>query len=71
MWKNILRMCLGLLPAAALGVGMQYLEITDFWLLAAAIGVYTLVYCGGMWLLGLNEYEKNLIKKPLTKLLKR
>jgi len=70
-WKNILRMSLGLLPAVGVGIGMLFLEITNFWLLAAAIGVYTLVYSGGMWLLGLNDYEKNLIKKPLTKLLKR
>jgi len=32
---------------------------------------YCLVYGGGMWLLGLNDYEKNLVAKPLRKLLKK
>lgn len=71
-WKNILRMAIGLLPAILLGCGlMLFVDMSDFWLLAAGIAVYSLVYCGGMWLLGLNAYEKNLIKKPLAKLLKR
>jgi O-antigen/teichoic acid export membrane protein len=71
-WKNILRMAIGLLPAITLGVGLLlFVDITNFLALAGGILLYTLVYCGGMWLLGLNAYEKDLIKKPLAKLLKR
>ena len=33
--------------------------------------VFTCIYCGSMWILGLNEYEKNLIRKPVLMLLKR
>ena len=38
--------------------------------LGCGIALYTLVYCGGMWLLGLNDYEKDLARKPIRKLLK-
>ena len=70
-WKNILRLAVGMLPALALGTAlMLFVDLSSFWLLAVCIGGYTLVYCGGLWLLGLNDYEKNLIKKPLQKLLK-
>lgn len=69
-WKQIIRMSLGMLPAVAVGIAMNLL--LDLWpvkMMMAGIGVYTLVYCAGMWLIGLNEYEKDLLRKPLKKLL--
>lgn len=70
-WKNIGRMSLGMLPALAVGIGMNLLfDIRGTWEMLLGIGVYALVYCAGMWLLGLNEFEKDLIRKPLRKLMR-
>lgn len=70
-WKSILRLAVGTLPALAIGtVLMLFVDMSSLWLLGISILGYTLTYCGGLWLLGLNDYEKNLIKKPLLKLMK-
>lgn len=70
-WKNILRISLGLLPAIAAGIVlMLFVDLSSIWRLGAGIGGYTLLYCGSMWLLGLNSYERNLVLKPLKKLRK-
>ena len=71
-WKNILRMALGILPALALGTAlMLWIDLSNLWVLGAAIAAYCCVYGGGMWLLGFNGYEKNLIAQPFRKLLKK
>ena len=33
--------------------------------------LYVMIYCISMWLLGMNEYEKDLIRKPIMMILKR
>ena len=71
-WKSILRLSLGMAPA--IGVGLlvnRFMNLYRPLYLLLGIGIYTLVYCGGMWLLGLNSYEKNLVMKPVRKLLRR
>ena len=66
-WKNILRLSLGLLPAIAAGVAINhYMDLSKVMNLILGIGIYTLIYCGGMWLIGFNKYEKNLIHKPIN-----
>jgi len=50
---------------------MLFVDLSPIWALGGGIVGYSLVYCGGMWLLGLNKYEKELVMKPLRKLLKR
>lgn len=70
-WKNILRLSLGMLPAIAAGIAINhYMDLNTVMGLILGIGLYTLTYCAGMWLLGFNHYEKGLIHKPL-KLFKR
>ena len=59
-----------LLPAAAaasvIGVGLRMLIPCDtFFSLAGGIALYTLVYCGIMWLFGMNSYEKSLVRSIL------
>jgi len=71
-WKNILRLAVGILPALAVGTAlMLFVDMTSVWVVGGGILGYCLVYGGGMWLLGLNDYEKNLVAKPLRKLLKK
>ena len=33
--------------------------------------LYVVIYCASMWLLGMNDYERNLLLKPVAKLLRR
>lgn len=71
-WKSIGRMSLGILPAVLCGLALdRWLDMSSFKFLALGIGLYALIYCAGLWLLGLNSYEKNLIMKPLRKLLRK
>ena len=71
-WKNIGRMSLGLIVPIIVGsLLMVYVKITSIWLLFAVIVGYTVIYCISMWLLGLNEYEKNLFKTPIRKIFKK
>ncbi len=70
-WKNILRLSLGMLPAIAAGIAINhYMDLSKVMTLILGIGLYTLTYCAGMWLIGFNKYEKGLLHKPL-KMLKR
>ena len=70
-WKNILRMSLGFLPAVIVGIALnKWLNMDSLLMLLLGIVIYALTYCVGMWLLGLNQYEKDLVMKPIKKLLK-
>lgn len=70
-WKSILRMSCGILPAIAVGILLNnILDINSPIFMLFGIAVYTLTYCIGMWFIGMNEYEKNLLLKPLRKMLK-
>lgn len=71
-WKSILRLSLGMVPAIGAGfVIVRLMDLSRTLILLVGIGIYTLIYCGGMWLMGFNRYEKDLILKPVRKLLKR
>lgn len=71
-WKNILRQSVGLIIPILLGISIvKFIEVNSIIKFAVCVLIYTLVYCCSMWLLGMNEYEKNLIKKPMMKILKR
>jgi len=39
--------------------------------LVASIVLYTLVYVASMWLLGMNAYEKDLVRQPLKKIFRK
>ena len=67
-WKNILRMLLGLIAPVILGVIMiVFIEITSIWQLLILVLCYVLVYCVSVWLLSMNTYEKDLIRKVFKK----
>lgn len=71
-WGNLLRMSLGLIIPVGVGILIRcFFNLYSILWLIIGIMVYTAVYCVSMWFLGMNEYEKNLIKKPLTKILGR
>ena len=71
-WGNILRMCLGLIIPIAVGVCIvKFMNLNSILMLFLGICIYGVVYCLSMYLLGMNKYEKELIKKPLRKVLRR
>ena len=71
-WKNILRQSVGLIVPICIGIAMNMLiSIESFWTFGICVIAYTLVYCVSMWLFGMNDYEKSLVRKPLNNLVKR
>lgn len=71
-WRNILRMAI--VPGTMLVLGTILLNRIrpDNWILFfAGVAVYTLVYSAAMYLFAMNDYERDIIRKPLRKLLHR
>ncbi len=70
-WKNILKMILGMLPAFAVGIViMNFVTITNIFNFAFWVFIYTAVYFASVWLLSMNEYEKNLMLGMIKKIKK-
>ena len=71
-WKNILRMSLGLIIPIGCGILINlFVDIYNIWFMLLSIAGYTVVYCVSMWFLGMNNYERGLVLKPIKKILKR
>ena len=68
-WKSIGRLAVGLIIPVICGIAiMNLFNFTSIFLLLAGIVVYTLIYAVSMWFLGMNDYERELIKAPLRKI---
>ncbi len=68
-WKKILRLALGLIIPFAVGIGINVLwNNTSVVVYLLKILIYTAIYIFSMWIIGMNEYEKNLCKQFLKKL---
>lgn len=71
-WKQILRLSLGLILPIITGALIAYfINLFVLWKLFLFIFIYTIVYCASMWFLGMNSFERELIKKPIRSVLKR
>ena len=71
-WKNILKMSIPVLVVAFFGVIIKKVWLIDNNLkLVIQILIYTVLYLGIMWKFGTNQYEKELVTKPLNKLFKK
>lgn len=71
-WGNILRMAL--IPGGMLIVGLVIMRrITlDSWLsFLVGVVIYAGIYCLLMYRFAMNDYEKDIIRKPLQKILRR
>ena len=67
-WKTILK--LAVFPAGMMAVGlliMRWMSFDNWVSFLAAVAVYSLIYCFGMYFLNMNDYEKNVIREPLKK----
>ena len=71
-WKSILRIVPGMLPAIVCGILLNiFLPPTSIWMFVAEIGAYGAVYCVFVYLIGMNQYEKNLLQQAMGKFLKK
>ena len=61
-----------LFPPIIVGTLMAfYLNINKFIVFLICGIFYVIVFCISMWFLGMNQYEKNLVGKPISKIIKR
>lgn len=71
-WRSILRLSLALvLPMAAGFTMMYFVNLFTLKNLLCCIAGYAVVYAVSVWFIGMNQYEKELILKPLSKIFKR
>ncbi len=69
-WKNILRMSIPIIFVVLFGIGLNVFIVSDsILLLIVKIILYSVVYGIMMWFFGMNTYEKDLIRKPVNKIL--
>lgn len=69
-WKSIFRLATGIVLPVVAGILMRrFLVMTNVIVLLIGISLYVVVYCVSMWFLGMNNSEKQLVLKPLNKLL--
>lgn len=69
-WKSICSMLKGfLIPIVAGIVILRFVQITSLISLALWICIHTGIYCISMWFFGMNDYEHNLVRRPLRKIL--
>ena len=71
-WKSIGKLSLGMGVPAILGFCiLRFWHFTGIGQFLTGIVLYTLVYCASMWLIGMNREEKQLVIRPLQKIMGR
>lgn len=71
-WKQIIKTLPGfILPVASGIVLLEFIHYTKIWQFLALILAYCAIFAVSVWLLSMNRNEKNLIIKPIKKILKR
>ena len=71
-WKEISKFAKALLLPMAVGIVM-YLFIDLYRIIAFLLcgSIYLTVFFISMWLFGMNQYEKDLIRRPVSRIMKR
>lgn len=68
-WKNILSIFAAVaIPIAAGYVMKEILVVNTIPMLVIGILLYTVVFCGSMWYLGMNDFEKKLVINTFSRL---
>lgn len=69
-WGQIFRFTKSLLLPTAIGL-LMYLFVDLYHIISFLICgmIYVMVFCASMWFFGMNHYEKDLIGKPMLKVL--
>ena len=70
-WREILRFSPAFIAPTVVGLlSNLFLDTTNKWIFLISALLYVLVFCLSMWQWGMNSYEKDLIGKPIIRLLK-
>ena len=71
-WKNIIKMSIPVIFVVLFGIVLnKFIVSNSIIILGIKILLYTIVYSVMMWIFGMNEYEKNIIRKPLYKIVSK
>lgn len=71
-WRSIGGLAKGMVFPVIMGmIIVRYVDLNSIPMFFSFVAIYTLVYCVSQWILGMNEYEKSLITKPLEKIMHR
>lgn len=66
-WQDISRFIPSLLPAIVYGFLInQFVDLSKIHYLILSIFIYILIFMIPLWLVGLNDYEKHLVKNPFN-----
>ncbi len=71
-WKNILHMSIPIVGIFLISYFiMKFISITTVFNMIIAIAIYTIIFCIIAWLFVMNNYEKDLIRKPIRMILSK
>ena len=71
-WKNILKIIPSFILPTVIGFLLtKFFVINSFYSLVIEIIIFSLCYLVSVYLLGMNQYEKNLILQPIGKIIKK
>ena len=71
-WKNIFK--IAVFPAGMMIAGLlikHWISFDNWIVFFAGVAVYSIIYCFGMYFLNMNDYEKDVIRKPLKKIVEK
>lgn len=70
-WKSIVKLSKGFIIPSIVGVLIvKYLSFDTIFMFILGILVYTVIYVISMWIFGMNEEERELMIKPIKRILK-
>ena len=71
-WKSIIRESFGLIIPVILGIIISVvIKIDSKLVFLLCTLIYTIIYCISVWFISMNSFEKDLILKPLRKIIRR
>ena len=71
-WKEILSFIPALMPTILAGILMvRYLSLDSILHFIGLGIIYIIIFCVSMWFIGMNQYEKDLIGKPIKRIINR
>lgn len=71
-WKGIFRASAGLILPVVCGVLIRlYVDLSKIGYFVIFAALYMLVYAVSMWFFGMNDYEREMIRNPLKRMLRK
>ncbi len=68
-WKSIISMCKGLIIPISFGLAfVRFFDLYRISNFVLAVLLYIIVYVISVWFFSMNDYEKNLVTEPLSKI---